>query len=391
MLCRRPIAPPAAPRPASPTGDEPDEAGPAPRAAGGRRGRAAGRVLRPARRRPGLPGAGEPVDVAAARLPDHRGRRQRHRPARPQRPRRPEHLLGAGLPRLLRRATSRRWQAATSRSTPNAHRRERLPRTGDRLRGLPDPAGRGGRQRLLRPGAATSIVYDRALLEELVHRLRPVPRRRWSWPTSSATPCRAGSASPRPAAASRTRRRPTASPAPGPRWVADGKAEHVSLRTPELDDVVRGFLLLRDHGRQRPQRQPGARLLLRPRVGLLRGLRRRGRRPAGTTSAPTGCTPRPTFIDDTDSPTRATPRYDRDRRAGSDTTLPRVLAAVFPQRLRQRLHAARRSQGFDGTAPDCAGVRPDRDLGYCADDDDGLLRRDRPGRAGLRRDRRLRA
>jgi len=30
------------------------------------------------------------------------------------------------------------------------------------------------------------------------------------------------------------------------RWVADGKAEHTSLRTPELDGVVRGFLLLRD-------------------------------------------------------------------------------------------------------------------------------------------------
>lgn len=29
-------------------------------------------------------------------------------------------------------------------------------------------------------------------------------------------------------------------------WVAAGNAEHVSLRTPELDDVVRGFLLLRD-------------------------------------------------------------------------------------------------------------------------------------------------
>src|SRR5215207_3586506 len=30
------------------------------------------------------------------------------------------------------------------------------------------------------------------------------------------------------------------------RWVADGNAEHVALRVPELDDVVRGFLLLRD-------------------------------------------------------------------------------------------------------------------------------------------------
>src|SRR5215218_7762757 len=29
-------------------------------------------------------------------------------------------------------------------------------------------------------------------------------------------------------------------------WVGSGQAEHVSLRTPELDDVVRGFLLLRD-------------------------------------------------------------------------------------------------------------------------------------------------
>ena len=30
------------------------------------------------------------------------------------------------------------------------------------------------------------------------------------------------------------------------RWVADGHGEHVSLRVPELDDVLRGFLLLRD-------------------------------------------------------------------------------------------------------------------------------------------------
>ena len=29
-------------------------------------------------------------------------------------------------------------------------------------------------------------------------------------------------------------------------WVAAGESEHVSLRTPELDDVLRGFLLLRD-------------------------------------------------------------------------------------------------------------------------------------------------
>ena len=29
-------------------------------------------------------------------------------------------------------------------------------------------------------------------------------------------------------------------------WVAAGESEHVSLRTPDLDDVVRGFLLLRD-------------------------------------------------------------------------------------------------------------------------------------------------
>ena len=48
------------------------------------------------------------------------------------------------------------------------------------------------------------------------------------------------------AGASRTRRRPTASPAPGPAGSPTGKAEHVSLRTPELDDVIRGFLLLRD-------------------------------------------------------------------------------------------------------------------------------------------------
>src|SRR5215213_11720236 len=37
------------------------------------------------------------------------------------------------------------------------------------------------------------------------------------------------------------------------RWVADGGAEHVSLRRPELDDVVRGFLLLRDDAGSDPE------------------------------------------------------------------------------------------------------------------------------------------
>ena len=273
-------------RPSPTRGRSLDEAGAAPRAADGLAARAAGRLRcrpRTSSARP-HPAAGEPVDVAPDDVPDHRCQRHRDRPARPQRPRRPEHLLDRRLPGVLRRGLHAAGERLLLGRLHRHRRRAPTPRPASGARDSPtqpdEVAGNAYydtslRPDRLRPGAARGAL----------HRLRPVPRARWSWPTSSATPCRAASASPPTAAASRTRRRPTASPAPGPAGSPTGKAEHVSLRTPELDDVIRGFLLLRDDVGSDPERQPGARLLLRPRLGVLRGLRRRCRPRAGTTSA----------------------------------------------------------------------------------------------------------
>ena len=93
--------------------------------------------------------------------------------------------------------------------------------------------------------ACDSIVYDRALLQELstdygrflvpvvmAHEFGHAMQSRFGYAASGRSiqdetqaDCLAGSWT---------------------RWVKDGHAKHVRLRAPELDDVVRGFLLLRD-------------------------------------------------------------------------------------------------------------------------------------------------
>ena len=131
----------------------------------------------------------------------------------------------------------------------------------------------------------------------------------------------------------------------------DGRAR--AMRTPELDDVIRGFLLLRDHvGSDPDDSQAHGSYFDRvwppsPRAST------RAWRPAATTSGPTGCSPRRRSPPRTTRrrtaatrPSRRHPRLGRRRRCRSSGT------TVFPAAFGKDFTRARRSSSFDGTAPE---------------------------------------
>ncbi|MGY1722449.1 neutral zinc metallopeptidase [Blastococcus sp. SYSU DS0533] len=145
------------------------------------------------------------------------------------------------------------------------------------------------------------------------------------------------------------------------RWVADGRAGHLSLREPELDEVVRGFLLLRDDVGSDPD-DVEAHGSYFDRVsafydGFERGL--------GT------C--RDAFGEDRlFTAAEFTPTdLDQGNAAFADivdwvgTTLPVFWDEVFPAAFGGEFDEPGIA-GFDGTAPGCDGL-DGRDLGYCAE------------------------
>ena len=148
-------------------------------------------------------------------------------------------------------------------------------------------------------------------------------------------------------------------------WVADGKAEHVSLRTPELDDVIRGFLLLRDDVGSDPDDSQAHGSYF-DRVSAFYD---------GFDGGVGSC--RDDFGADR-LYTAATFTQDDEYASGgnaafseivdwSGTTLPEFWSGVFPTAFGGEFTPPKVEE-FDGTAPDCPGVR-DRDLGYCAQDE----------------------
>ena len=159
-------------------------------------------------------------------------------------------------------------------------------------------------------------------------------------------------------------------------WVAEGKAEHVSLRTPELDDVIRGFLLLRDDVGSDPNDSQAHGSYFDRVSAFYEGFDGgvgACRDDFGADRLYTAAA----FDPRTTTPDQGNASFDQIVEwVGHDPA--RVLDRRLPHRLRQRLHAARRCRASTGPRPDCAGVQ-DRDLGYCADDNDGLPRRDGPG------------
>jgi predicted metalloprotease len=148
------------------------------------------------------------------------------------------------------------------------------------------------------------------------------------------------------------------------KWVADGNAEHVSLRTPELDDVIRGFLLLRDDVGSDPNDSQAHGSYF-DRVSAFY---------EGFDGDVGSC--RDDFGEDRLYTAAAFTR-DEDYASGGNatvpeitdwvgTTLPEFWTDVFPDAYGSDFTAPTIEE-FDGTAPDCPGVE-NRDLGYCADD-----------------------
>ena len=134
------------------------------------------------------------------------------------------------------------------------------------------------------------------------------------------------------------------------RWVADGNAEHSSIRTPELDEVVRGLPAAARPGRQRPRRQPAHGSYF-DRVsafyegfdgGVARLPRRLRARPALHRSG----------VHHRQRPRQPGQRpLRRHRGPGSASTLPRFWTTAFQRRLRQGRSPAPRSGVSTATRP----------------------------------------
>jgi predicted metalloprotease len=146
-------------------------------------------------------------------------------------------------------------------------------------------------------------------------------------------------------------------------WVAGGSAEHDSIRPGELDDVLRGYLLLRDPvGTGAGESQAHGSYF--DRVSAFQ---------QGFDDGPTAC--RDSFgadrvftqgrFRDEDLLTGGDAPYE-EAQALISSTLPVYWTSVF--RARGADFRPPQVQPFSGTAPECGGEQPETDLVYCAAD-----------------------
>ncbi|MDP5183233.1 neutral zinc metallopeptidase [Blastococcus sp. BMG 814] len=146
------------------------------------------------------------------------------------------------------------------------------------------------------------------------------------------------------------------------RWVADGRAAHLSLREPELDDVVRGFLLLRDDVGSDPD-DVEAHGSYFDRVSAFYDGFERGlgtcRDAFGADRLFTAAAFTPTDLDQGNADFA-------DIVDWVGATLPVFWGEVFPAAFGGEFEEPEIA-GFVGSAPGCDGL-DGRDLGYCADD-----------------------
>jgi predicted metalloprotease len=147
-------------------------------------------------------------------------------------------------------------------------------------------------------------------------------------------------------------------------WVAAGDAEHVSIRTPELDDVIRGFLLLRDDVGSDPD-DTQAHGSYFDRVSAFYEGFDGGLAPCRDDFGPDRLFTAAAFEDDDDYYSQGNASFE-DIVTWVGATLPEFWSEVFPVAFGTDFEAPA-IDGFQGTAPDCEGLE-DRDLGYCAED-----------------------
>jgi predicted metalloprotease len=151
------------------------------------------------------------------------------------------------------------------------------------------------------------------------------------------------------------------------RWVAEGEAEHSVLRTPELDELLRGYLQLRDPVGTSPRQEQAHGSYFDRVAAFQEGF------DGGAEACRDNFDPRLRAF----TQTGFDPRNPADRARGGDAppdelltiideSLPGVWEPVFDQVLGERFDAPS-IEPFDGDAPGCA-PDGDLDLVYCADE-----------------------
>jgi len=144
-------------------------------------------------------------------------------------------------------------------------------------------------------------------------------------------------------------------------WVAAGEAEHVALRTPELDDVIRGFLLLRDDVGSDPN-DTQAHGSYFDRVSAFYEGFDGGVGPCRDEFGVDRLFTAAAFEDE-ELITEGNAEFELIIE-WVGATLPEFWSEVFPVAFGTEFTPPA-IEGFEGTAPDCEGLE-DRDLGYCA-------------------------
>jgi predicted metalloprotease len=147
-------------------------------------------------------------------------------------------------------------------------------------------------------------------------------------------------------------------------WVAAGNASHVSIRTPELDDVVRGFLLLRDDVGSDPD-DTEAHGSYFDRVSAFYEGFDGGMAPCRDDFGEDRLFTAAEFARESEYASMGNAPFE-DIVEWVGTTLPQFWSDVFPAAFGTEFEPPA-IEGFDGTAPDCEGLE-DRDLGYCPSD-----------------------
>jgi predicted metalloprotease len=147
-------------------------------------------------------------------------------------------------------------------------------------------------------------------------------------------------------------------------WVAAGEADHVALRMPELDDVIRGFLLLRDDVGSDPN-DTQAHGSYFDRVSAFYEGFDGGVQPCRDDFGEDRLFTAAAFTDDTEYASQGNAEFDLIV-DWIGTTLPEFWSSVFPTAFGTEFQPPS-VEGFDGTAPDCEGLQ-NRDLGYCPSD-----------------------
>ena len=148
-------------------------------------------------------------------------------------------------------------------------------------------------------------------------------------------------------------------------WVAAGEAEHVSIRTPELDDVLRGFVLLRDDVGTDPEDGAAHGSLFDRVSAFYEGF------DGGVQPCRDGFGEDRLFTQATFDPTEEASEGNAPYSSIVDwtgETLPLFWEAVFRLAFATDFDPPALA-AFDRTAPDCGRLgAEDRDLGFCAPD-----------------------